>query len=167
MRSAPCAEEVCREVRQRLAEGRARAHQRHQIIAANAKWPVRPGLATHEQMKSQLTSLAHWLQRRAENIAVAVVVRDVCDLHRADLRALCAQQSGRVVGRSDHHDLALDRAVGAAFILRESEEIRFDIIYSQVSPNARDASFTVLTGVALIVLYGDLAACRLQATSAS
>ena len=37
--------------------------------------------------------------------------------------------------------------------MRESEEIRFDIIYSQVSDRTRRV-FTVLTGVALIVLYG-------------
>jgi TRAP-type C4-dicarboxylate transport system permease small subunit len=42
---------------------------------------------------------------------------------------------------------------GAAFIVPESEEIRFDIIYSQVSDRTRRI-FTVLTGVALIVLYG-------------
>ena len=42
---------------------------------------------------------------------------------------------------------------GAAFILRESEEIRFDIIYSAVSERTRRV-FTVLTGIALVVLYG-------------
>lgn len=42
---------------------------------------------------------------------------------------------------------------GAAFILGESEEIRFDIVYSQVSARKRRI-FTVLTGVALVALYG-------------
>ena len=42
---------------------------------------------------------------------------------------------------------------GAAFILRESEEIRFDIIYSAVSERTRRV-FTVITGIALVVLYG-------------
>ena len=37
--------------------------------------------------------------------------------------------------------------------LRESEEIRFDIVYSAVSERTRRA-FTVLTGIALIALYG-------------
>ena len=37
--------------------------------------------------------------------------------------------------------------------MRESEEIRFDIIYSQVSERTRRV-FTVLTGMAVIVLYG-------------
>ena len=41
---------------------------------------------------------------------------------------------------------------GAAFILRESDEIRFDIIYSQVSDRTRRV-FTVVTGAVLIILY--------------
>ncbi|MGB8530981.1 MAG: TRAP transporter small permease subunit, partial [Pseudolabrys sp.] len=42
---------------------------------------------------------------------------------------------------------------GAAFILRESEEIRFDIVYSLVSARTRRV-FTVLTGIAVVALYG-------------
>jgi TRAP-type C4-dicarboxylate transport system permease small subunit len=42
---------------------------------------------------------------------------------------------------------------GAAFVVREREEIRFDIVYGSVSPPARRA-MAVLTAVALIVLYG-------------
>jgi TRAP-type C4-dicarboxylate transport system permease small subunit len=41
---------------------------------------------------------------------------------------------------------------GAAFVLTEQEEIRFDIIYSLVSPFMRRV-FAALSGVALIVLY--------------
>src|SRR5437764_6902521 len=42
---------------------------------------------------------------------------------------------------------------GAAFILSEKEEIRFDIIYSNLSEQTRRI-FTVITGVVLIFLYG-------------
>src|SRR5205807_3005524 len=42
---------------------------------------------------------------------------------------------------------------GAAFILSEREEIRFDIIYSNLSEQTRRI-FTVITGVVLIFLYG-------------
>lgn len=42
---------------------------------------------------------------------------------------------------------------GAAFIVGEAEEIRFDIIYSNVSVGARRL-FTVLTGIVLIAVYG-------------
>ena len=41
---------------------------------------------------------------------------------------------------------------GAAFILSEKEEIRFDIIYSNLSEGMRRV-FTVITGVVLIFLY--------------
>lgn len=42
---------------------------------------------------------------------------------------------------------------GAAFILPETEEIRFDVIYSQVSERTRRI-FTIITGVILVSLYG-------------
>lgn len=41
---------------------------------------------------------------------------------------------------------------GAAFILSEAEEIRFDIIYSQISDTTKRV-FTVLTGLAAAGLY--------------
>jgi C4-dicarboxylate transporter, DctQ subunit len=41
---------------------------------------------------------------------------------------------------------------GAAFVLTEQEEIRFDIIYSLVGPLTRRV-FAALSGLALIVLY--------------
>jgi len=42
---------------------------------------------------------------------------------------------------------------GAAFILSEAEEIRFDIIYSNISEKARRI-FTVATGIVAIFFYG-------------
>ncbi len=42
---------------------------------------------------------------------------------------------------------------GAAFVLRESEEIRFDIIYSNIGEGVRRI-FTAVSGLVLIVLYG-------------
>jgi TRAP-type C4-dicarboxylate transport system permease small subunit len=42
---------------------------------------------------------------------------------------------------------------GAAFVVREREEIRFDIIYGAVGPKARRV-MCVITAVALIGLYG-------------
>jgi C4-dicarboxylate transporter DctQ subunit len=41
---------------------------------------------------------------------------------------------------------------GAAFVLREEEEIRFDLIYGAVGPGARRAMFLVSAG-ALVALY--------------
>ena len=42
---------------------------------------------------------------------------------------------------------------GAAFVLREKDEVRFDIIYSAVSDNTRRV-FTIITGIAAIALFG-------------
>jgi C4-dicarboxylate transporter, DctQ subunit len=41
---------------------------------------------------------------------------------------------------------------GAAFVLREKDEVRFDIIYSSASPQTR-RFFTIITGIAAIVLF--------------
>jgi C4-dicarboxylate transporter, DctQ subunit len=42
---------------------------------------------------------------------------------------------------------------GAAFVVTEAEEIRFDLIYGAVSPGARRA-MAIVTAVALLMLYG-------------
>jgi len=42
---------------------------------------------------------------------------------------------------------------GAAFVLRERDEVRFDIFYSALGEKTR-CVFTVITGVAVIVLFG-------------
>src|SRR5204862_2694899 len=42
---------------------------------------------------------------------------------------------------------------GAAFVIREQEEIRFDIIYSNLSARTRRV-LTVITGIVLVALYG-------------
>ena len=41
---------------------------------------------------------------------------------------------------------------GAAFVLREKDEVRFDIIYSAASPETRRI-FTIITGIAAVVLF--------------
>ena len=50
---------------------------------------------------------------------------------------------------------------GAAFVLREKDEVRFDIFYSAASEKTR-CVFTVITGVAAIVLFAHRAARGLQ-----
>ena len=50
---------------------------------------------------------------------------------------------------------------GAAFVVGEAEEIRFDIIYSAISERARRVC-TVLTGFALVCALRHLAARRVQ-----
>jgi TRAP-type C4-dicarboxylate transport system permease small subunit len=42
---------------------------------------------------------------------------------------------------------------GAAFVIRETEEVRFDIVYATAGPQARRI-MGLITGVALVALYG-------------
>jgi C4-dicarboxylate transporter DctQ subunit len=42
---------------------------------------------------------------------------------------------------------------GAAFVIRETEEVRFDILYATASPKARRI-MCIITAIALIALYG-------------
>jgi C4-dicarboxylate transporter DctQ subunit len=104
-------------------------------------------------MQSKLKRLGHWLQRRAENVAVALL----CVMFATFIVQIFARYVlNRPVGWSEEVIITTwlwTVLWGAAFILRESEEIRFDIVYSAVSERARRA-FTVLTGIALIALYG-------------
>src|SRR5574338_314407 len=61
-------------------------------------------LATHDGGALAATPRREYCRRAA--------VRDVCDVHCPDLRPLRAQQSCRMVGRGDYHDLALDSTLG-------------------------------------------------------
>ena len=102
---------------------------------------------------AQSIKLGRWLRRRAENVLVAL------------LSVMFATFIVQIFSR-----YALNNPVGwteevivttwlwtvlwgAAFILSEAEEIRFDIIYSNVTERLRRA-FNVVTGVAVVLLYG-------------
>ncbi len=75
--------------------------------------PLRNG---HPKSNTPLTSRAstvgRWLRRRAKNVLVRVAVDDVRDLHLANFRTLCAEQSGGLVRGGHRRGLALDGAVG-------------------------------------------------------
>jgi|SRR5215467_1580882 TRAP-type C4-dicarboxylate transport system permease small subunit len=104
-------------------------------------------------MLPRLTTLGHWLRRRAENVAVALL----CVMFATFIVQIFARYIlNNPVGWSEEVIITTwlwTVLWGAAFILRESEEIRFDIVYSAVSERTRRV-FTVLTGVAVVVLYG-------------
>ena len=93
-----------------------------------------------------------WLARRAENVAAAMLA--------VMFAAFIAQIFFRYVvnlpiGWTQELSVILWVWLvlwGAAFVVREREEIRFDIIYGAVSPGARRV-MCVITAVALVVLY--------------
>lgn len=103
-------------------------------------------------MNRKFLQTARWLRRRAENVAVAFLA--------AMFIAFIIQIVFRYifnwpVGWASEVSILMWLWVvlwGAAFVLSESEEVRFDIFYSNVSVKVRRI-FTVITGATVILLY--------------
>jgi len=100
-----------------------------------------------------LATIGQWLRRRAENIAalllgtmfIAFLVQIVC-------RYVFSWPAGWAF------ELTIlcwlwGVLFGAAFIVGEKEEIRFDVIYGSVRPQVRRV-MVVIGGLALLVLFG-------------
>jgi TRAP-type C4-dicarboxylate transport system permease small subunit len=101
----------------------------------------------------QSVALGRWLRRRAENVAVALLsVMFATFIIQIFFRYVLNDP----VGWSEEVIITTwlwTVLWGAAFILGEAEEIRFDIIYSQMSEGARRV-VTIITGLALAFTYG-------------
>lgn len=101
----------------------------------------------------KLSRIGAWLHRRAENIAVGMLV--------VMFGAFIVQIASRYlfnlpVGGASELTITMWLWVvlwGAAFVLRERDEIRFDVIYGSVGPKARRV-MTLLAAAALLFLYG-------------
>ena len=104
-------------------------------------------------MNGRLIEIAHWLRRRAENVAVALI--------SVMFAVFIVQIFSRYVlnnpiGWSEEVIITAwlwTVLWGASFTLGEAEEIRFDIIYSTVSERVRRV-FTLITSTVLVALYG-------------
>ena len=104
-------------------------------------------------MPSNLVKVARWLRRRAENVAVALLTLMFATFI---LQIFFRYVLDDPLGWSEEVIITAwlwTVLWGAAFILDESEEIRFDILYSNISEKTRRI-FTVITGTALVLLYG-------------
>jgi len=103
-------------------------------------------------MSSNLVKAARWLRRRAENVAFGLLtVMFVTFILQIVFRYVL----NAPLGWSEEVIIATwlwTVLWGAAFTLSEAEEIRFDIIYSNISERTRRV-FTVITGVVLVVIY--------------
>jgi TRAP-type C4-dicarboxylate transport system permease small subunit len=103
-------------------------------------------------MHPQIMNVARWLRRRAENVAVALLsIMFATFIVQIFFRYVLNDPLGWT------EEVIITTWLwtvlwGAAFILDESEEIRFDIIYSVIAERTRRI-FTVITGLMLIVLY--------------
>src|SRR5437660_10279969 len=98
-------------------------------------------------------ALGRWLRKRAENVAVALLsTMFACFIIQIFFRYVL----NNPVGWSEEVIITTwlwSVLWGAAFVLREPEEIRFDIIYSNIGQGVRRV-FTAVSGLVLIVLYG-------------
>jgi C4-dicarboxylate transporter, DctQ subunit len=103
-------------------------------------------------MVSSMRSVASWLAHRAENVLAAMLgLMFVAFILQIAFRYLTDLPTGWA------HELSVILWVwlvlwGAAFVLSEHEEIRFDVIYGAVGPRGRRV-MAVITAIALIALY--------------
>jgi TRAP-type C4-dicarboxylate transport system permease small subunit len=101
----------------------------------------------------KLVAVARWLRRRAENIsALLLLVMFLCFI----LQIVARYVFNYPLGWTDEVSVLAwiwCTLWGAAFVLRERDEVRFDIIYSAASENTRRI-YTIITGIAAIALFG-------------
>lgn len=100
-----------------------------------------------------MRGLARWLRRRAENVAAAMLA--------AMFAAFVLQVAFRYlfnfpVGWTSELSVVLWLWLilwGAAFVLREGEEVRFDLL-TAAAPRPVRMAMGIVAAVALVVLYG-------------
>jgi len=104
-------------------------------------------------MSSRRASWGTWLYRRAENILAAMLV----GMFAAFLLQIVSRYIlNWPIGWTNEISVVLWIWIvlfGAAFVVREEEEIRFDLIYSAVGPGARRI-MTLISAAAIIAIYG-------------
>lgn len=102
---------------------------------------------------SRAYAIAAWLRRQAEHVAVALLlVMFLAFLCQISFRYLFGWPTGWAFELSIITWLWVV-LWGAAFVVTERDEIRFDIVYGLFPPTVRRAC-AVLTGLVLIALYG-------------
>lgn len=96
---------------------------------------------------------ARWLRRRAENVAAFLLLAMfLCFILQIVTRYVFIAP----LGWTDEASVVCwiwCTLWGAVFVLRERDEVRFDLIYSTASDRTR-CIFTVITGVTIIALFG-------------
>jgi TRAP-type C4-dicarboxylate transport system permease small subunit len=115
-------------------------------VSAESMAPMEP------TKPSNSPSATSWLRRRAENVIVALIaIMFISFLLQIAFRYLL----NRPLGWTDEVVVLCWVWLvlwGAAFILSDKDEIRFDIIYVLV-PKGAQRTFTVISSVALVVLF--------------
>ena len=103
-------------------------------------------------MRGNWPSAMAWLRRRAENVIVVLIaIMFISFLLQIAFRYVL----NRPLGWTDEVTVLCWVWLvlwGAAFILSDKDEIRFDIVYEHVSPRTRRI-FTIISSLALVVLF--------------
>ena len=103
-------------------------------------------------MNPQLKNAGRWLYARAENILAAMLAL----MFAAFILQIAFRYLLNLpIGWTNEISVVLWIWIvlfGAAFVVREEEEIRFDLVYSAVGPRTRRIMMLV-SGIALIALY--------------
>ena len=103
--------------------------------------------------RGRLVAVAQWLRRRAENVAALLLLAMfLCFLLQIVSRYIFNYPLGWTAEASVLCWIWCT-LWGAAFVVRERDEVRFDIIYSAVGDGTRRI-FAIVTGVAVVVLFG-------------
>lgn len=103
-------------------------------------------------MKSAFAAVGGWLRRRAENLAAAMLgIMFAAFIVQIVFRYILNLPIGWT------HEISVIMWLwlvlfGSAFVIRENEEIRFDIIYGAVGAGPRRV-MAAITAVALVVLF--------------
>src|ERR671911_2819391 len=101
---------------------------------------------------AKIATIGRWLAKRAENIAAAMLAA----MFAAFLLQIAFRYLlGLPIGWTHEVSVVLWLWLvlwGAAFVVSEREEIRFDIIYGAVGPGPRRV-MGIVTALALIALY--------------
>ena len=104
-------------------------------------------------MKPSARRAAAWLHRRAENLAAAMLaVMFVAFILQIVFRYVFNLPTGWASELTIIMWLYLV-LWGAAFVLKDTEEIRFDLVYGAVGRRAR-IGMAIVTAFAVVVLYG-------------
>lgn len=97
-------------------------------------------------------AVGNWLHKRAENVAVVLIATMFVSFL---IQIVARYAFNRPVAWTEELSLLCWLWVvlwGAAFVLSDSEEVRFDIVFFAV-PHSVQRVFTLITGLVLIVLY--------------
>jgi C4-dicarboxylate transporter, DctQ subunit len=102
---------------------------------------------------SRASTFGRWLRRRAENVMVLLLSVMFATFI---IQIFARYVLNNPIGWSEEVIITTwlwTVLWGAAFVVSEAEEIRFDIIYSTLSESVRRV-LTIITGIVLVALYG-------------